>query len=284
MSCERDQVNQNGDTITTFLRRFWLLLSIFGLLGITSGVATALVSPTSYTAELRLGVGSQDLAAQTVPGFTASLEDLASSYARYLNDSSENVKRLTASAGLPTETQYSIDASPIPSSSVIRIEATATQPRAAVALAIASSKQLESALDATSDNLKDAEAQLAATAEAAADAGGRQSEAQQNLTEAIDRNASSQAISRLRAQLTSLTAEVSVDQAKQQAAASRYQNLYVNGGTIGVSVIRSASVVSTSTTSTLQRGAVLGLTGGLALGGLVAFVFQRRRAALELRS
>jgi ribosomal protein L7/L12 len=97
------------------------------LISTAGGVGLATTRPTLYTAEVRLAVGGTDLAAYAIPGFAAASRELASNYARYVTPG-------LVIDTLPNETSsklVGLGASPVPASNVIRVEATATDARAA---------------------------------------------------------------------------------------------------------------------------------------------------------
>ncbi len=109
------------------LGRRWPLVTLLVLISTAGGVGLATTRPTLYTAEVRLAVGGTDLAAYAIPGFAAASRELASNYARYVTPG-------LVIDTLPNETSsklVGLGASPVPASNVIRVEATATDARAA---------------------------------------------------------------------------------------------------------------------------------------------------------
>jgi len=107
--------------LTSLLRRWPLVLCLL-VLGGALGVGSVLLRPTTYTAEARLAVGGNDLAAQSVPGFALAAQQLASNYARYVDQTADPAALGTAAPGKVVL----ITASPIPASSIIRVEVSAT--------------------------------------------------------------------------------------------------------------------------------------------------------------
>ncbi len=85
------------------------------------GVGAALGQPTTTTGEFRLAVGQGEMSALNIPGYPTATKDLASNYARWVTD--QGVAGMRLPDGVT-----SLQASPLPDSSVIRIEATAADP------------------------------------------------------------------------------------------------------------------------------------------------------------
>ncbi len=105
------------------------------LLGALLGVLIALTQPTTYTAEYRLAVGQGEMSALNIPGYPTATKDLASNYSRWVTDHG------VAGMSLPDGVS-SLTASPLPDSSVVRIEAAAKEPEAATAGAKAAADAL----------------------------------------------------------------------------------------------------------------------------------------------
>lgn len=95
------------------------------MLGGALGIGSVLLRPTTYTAEARLAIGGNDLAAQSVPGFALAAQQLASNYARYVDQTADPAALGTAADSMPG-TVVGVTASPIPASSIIRVEVSAT--------------------------------------------------------------------------------------------------------------------------------------------------------------
>jgi len=111
--------------LTSLLRRWPLLLCLL-VLGGALGIGSVLLRPTTYTAEARLAVGGNDLAAQSVPGFALAAQQLASNYARYVDQTADPAALGSAAATTPGAVTL-VTASPIPASSIIRVEVSATR-------------------------------------------------------------------------------------------------------------------------------------------------------------
>jgi hypothetical protein len=105
--------------------RRWPLLLCLLVLGGALGIGSVLLRPTTYTAEARLAVGGNDLAAQSVPGFALAAQQLASNYARYVDQTADPAALGSAAESTPGMV-VGVTASPIPASSIIRVEVSAT--------------------------------------------------------------------------------------------------------------------------------------------------------------
>jgi hypothetical protein len=82
------------------------------------GAGVFLLLPSQYTAEARVVVGSQSIQAQAVPGYATATGQLATTYTRFFTPTSHG--------------GVSLSLSPIPQSSVIRVEATSDSTVASV--------------------------------------------------------------------------------------------------------------------------------------------------------
>ena len=107
-----------------------LLVVVLTLLGAGAGY---LRTPT-YASTVDVGVGTAGLSTNSVPGYVQAVQVLAGSYSRTID--SPDVTR-----GVARQTGFSeaaiaanLTASPVPDSSVIRLDATATAPEAAINL------------------------------------------------------------------------------------------------------------------------------------------------------
>lgn len=109
------------------LRRHRVAAVLVTILFTLLGVGVAVARPVTYTGEMRLAVGQGEMSALNIPGYPSATRDMASNYSRWVTD--QGVAGMTLPDGVLT-----LAASPMPGSSVIRIEATshdADQARAA---------------------------------------------------------------------------------------------------------------------------------------------------------
>ncbi|WP_432558156.1 hypothetical protein [Granulicoccus sp. GXG6511] len=115
-------------------RKHWVRTTIITLVGGLLGGLIGLVLPPSYTAETRVAVGAGDLTSAAIAGFPTAADNLASNYARYVNNT--GVAANTVAPGV------TLKASQIPDSNVIRIEAESRDSEEAKAGATAAANDL----------------------------------------------------------------------------------------------------------------------------------------------
>lgn len=96
--------------------------------GLALGLGVAAITPVTYTAETRLAVGTGELSNLNIPGYPTASSAMASNYARWVTDTGAG-GQVVAGDGV------SLQASPIPDSNVIRLEARSGDPDRAVATA-----------------------------------------------------------------------------------------------------------------------------------------------------
>jgi len=96
---------------------------VLAIVGAAAGFGLSTTHQTQFTAEARLAVGSNSLQAYQVAGFAVASEALAANYARFVSGSPATSQALDDALQARVKEITSIDASPIPDSNVIRIEA-----------------------------------------------------------------------------------------------------------------------------------------------------------------
>ncbi len=255
-------------------KRHWVMGVAVALIGAVIGVAVGFVIPVSYTAEARVAVGSGDLSAGAVAGFPLAASDLASNYARYVND------RGVANTDVPDG--VTLSASQIPESNVIRSEAVASDSAAAVSAANSMSAQLVKAVN-TGDK-QSVDQVFTAFTEAAKDDAAKQTQlaaAQHDLDVLLNKNgATKQAVQAARDQLTKATANASNSSTKAAALRQKYTNL-VDGDNAEANLqsIRTAVGATSNRMSRVSQLGLLGLIAGAAVGLVIAFGIERRNAA-----
>ena len=132
------------------MRDRWIMCVVLAIALAAAGFGLSTRHQTQFTAESRLAVGSNSLQAYQVAGFAIASQALAANYARFVSGSPATSKALGASLHERTRDITSISASPIPDSNVIRIEATATGPKVALAASNAIAKSLVEQVNAAS--------------------------------------------------------------------------------------------------------------------------------------
>lgn len=244
-------------------------------LGVAVGAVAALAAEPAFTAESRLVVGEQGLAAARIPGYVAATQALAGEYARY----AENTPELREQLPRGGEGVLSVTASPIPESSVIRVEVRATAGTTAVDAANAVSQVLIERVGAARPDVSSAEAEFSAsvtalqTAQAEAEAASARLEALQN-----DPDASAEDVGAAQAEVDQRAVRVATAELQQQALGGVYRDAYASSATSPtLVVIRPASGAVSDSRSRLQRNGLLGAVVGALVAAAV--VQGRRRLA-----
>jgi capsular polysaccharide biosynthesis protein len=262
----------------TAWRHHWILGVVAALLGAALGVAAAFAVPVTYTAESRVAVGSGDLTSGAIAGFPVAASQLASNYARYVND------RGVAATDLPEN--VTLSASQIPESNVIRIEVTSADPEAARS---AANRAAELLVEAVNGSGKTSAPEVAAEFEKAAkDDAAAQTElaaAQHDLDEELGKDKPSKSkVKSLRSDVTDATAKADNTSLTANALRQRYTNLVVSASTAAnLQLIRTADGLESNRTSLLARLGLAGLAAGAAVGLILAVVLERRRTRARTR-
>ncbi len=255
------------------LRRHWVSGTLITLLFAAIGVACAFVVPVTYTAEARVAVGSGDLTSGAIAGFPLAASQLASNYARYVNNAGV--------AGTDVPEGVELSASQIPDSNVIRIEATSTDPAAAAAAANTAATSLIDAVNADGDPRAAAVFdEFAKASEADAKAQTELAAAQQVLDRLLAKDQSTNAaIKSARAAVTDAAAKADQTSLTAGALRQKYTNLVANTSTAAkLQLVRTAEATSSNRTSWIERLGLLGLVVGLAVSLVVAV--RRERGAV----
>lgn len=267
--------NGSGSALAA-LRRHWLVAALAVLLLTLAGVAVGLTRPITYTGETRLAVGKGEMSALNIPGYPTAAKEMASNYSRWVTD--QGVSGIKPPAGT-----ISLSASPIPESSVIRIEATSTDPDTAVkASQTAADALVAEVAKARAENdpaeiMKDIVAHAPDLSKAQAGAGGNLAQYNRDL----GNKASADVLAAdLEAYAKADTARAQL-QAEQDARLDRYRRVVSQSSTEAdlVPIGQGAQIVSNDRNSTVQRTAMLGFGAGVLLALLVAALLDRRRRA-----
>jgi hypothetical protein len=250
----------------TAMRSYWVICLVLAVVGALGGLAVATQHQKQTTAEARLAVGSQDLQAYQVAGFAAASHELAADYARFVADSPTTQTVLSSALGSGSGRVLSLGASPIPDSSVVRIEATATTATAA-----------ERAADAIANNLVTRTAghtgqDLRALVKRHHAISLRVANQQAKVDEAEATDAATKVLAAAQAKLATLRME-------QTAVSVEYQKTVSAGDPqSSLRLIQPATVSGDDRKRTFELYTLAGLAAGLVLGLLVANVLARRRA------
>jgi len=271
----------------------WVFLAV--LLAVTCTVGGVFVGsqvPVRYTSEVRLSVGQSSLKTLSVPGYVQATEQLAGTYARYVNTGTEGLDDVGARLGLSPGSLVAATASPIAESNILRIQVEGTSGGAASLAATAIADSLVQQVNAPPDDRSaQKQALLRATRKSA--------EAQQAVTDAETALAAALEIYRrahpsLRDELQPPTSP-EIEEAKgalsdarstyalQQLAAQEATDAYQNAApedleNVGLTVVRAAGVVDDTRSRYLQWGGLAGLALGVVLGfSLLSLVSRRSR-------
>lgn len=254
-------------------RHHWILGVAAALLGAAIGVGAAFAVPVTYTAEARVAVGSGDLTSGAIAGFPVAASQLASNYARYVND------RGVAATDLPEN--VTLSASQIPESNVIRIEVQSADPEAARSAANQAAELLVDAVNGTGKtSAPDVAAEFEKAAKEDAEAQTELAAAEHDLDEELGKeNPSSSKVKRLRSDVTEAAAKAANTSLAANALRQRYTNLVVSASTAAnLQLIRTADGLESNRTSLMARLGLAGLAAGAAVGLILAVVLERRRS------
>ncbi|WP_298804316.1 hypothetical protein [uncultured Pseudokineococcus sp.] len=260
----------------TALRRHWVVGTALVLVGTGVGAATGVLLPDSYTSESRIAVGSNDLAALSVPGYSFAAQELAASTARYV-DNSQALGALEPVLGRDSEAVTDVAASPIPQSNIIRVEVTADNEAVATrGAAVITDYLLEQANRVNSSSDGDALlteyadlSQQVAEVSAALDDAERASESAGGILPST---------APVRAQAVDLSAQLDVLERRQMAVGEQYEDAVTSDDLAYqlVTVLEAAPSFDNAS-SQVQRYGLLGLVVGV-LAALLSAVLLERRA------
>jgi uncharacterized protein involved in exopolysaccharide biosynthesis len=254
-------------------RRHWPLGVLTALVGAALGLAAAFVVPVTHTAEARVAVGAGDLTSGAIAGFPVAASQLASNYARYVND--------RGVAGTDVPEGVTLSASQIPESNVIRIEAESSDPEAARTAANSAAEMLVDAVNTSGRTTTEdvhAEFQKAAKDDAAAQTALTAAQHDLDVLLAKD-NPSKAKVKAARADVTEAATKAADTTLRTNALRQRYTNL-VSGSSASANLllIRTADTLESNRTSMLARLGLVGLAVGAAAGLVLAMVLERKRS------
>lgn len=259
--------------------RWWIAL-VLVVLGAAAGVGAAYATPTDYTAEARVAVGSQSLDARVVAGYTQASQQLAADVSRYVNDLQAQ-QTLSTVLGDRARDISMVAASPIPSSSVVRVEVTASDRATAVDGAQAMAQNLTDTVNATtagsgSDALLQQYTDLSNKTSVAQQA---VADAKANLDSLTGARASQDELAAARAGVEQATSALDVLQVQQQAIGQRYRNsISSTPAASGLRIVVPGQIEYTSLSGDVQRNGLAGGVLGLLLALGIAVLLDRRRA------
>ncbi|WP_432508827.1 YveK family protein [Kineococcus auxinigenes] len=273
------QVTTTPTSPLTSVARRWKLTTALVLVGIGAGVGAAYTTPTVYTGEARVAVGSQSLDARVVAGYSEAIAQLASDVSRYVNDRQAQSDLEPVLGDLAGDVER-VSASPIAGSSVILVEVDAESAAAATRGAQTVAQQLVDEVNSTTaagpaellQQYTDITNQVAAAQQAASMAEGA-------LSAAVAAGRSQAQIDAARAAAEQSAAALDVLEVQQEALSAQYRNAVTNTPSAsGLSIVQEAEVSRTNASSKLQRYGLIGAALGFFAALLIAVLLERRRA------
>lgn len=266
----------------TALSRRWKLTTALVIVGIGAGIGVTYATPTTYTGEARVAVGSQSLDARLVAGYTDASQQLASDVSRYVNDRQATAD-LAPVLGDRADDVETVAASPIANSSVVTVEVTATSASAAAEGAQTIAQQLVNQVNGNTSSSQqvlqqytDITNQVETARQASANADGFLSSLRASSRTTPD------ALVQAQTAAEQAASALSVLEVQQDALASQYRNAVSNTPSAsGLTLVRQGAVIGTDRSREMQRNGLAGaaLFGILAL--LLAVRLERRRARRE---
>ncbi|RLV49290.1 hypothetical protein D9V37_12150 [Nocardioides mangrovicus] len=274
MSAQAQPAPDRRRTPVEALLRWWPLALVAAILGGAIGFYAAEVGPVTYTAEARVAVGAGDLTSGAIAGFPLAAEQLASNYARYVNDQ------------MLTGDDAAVAATPIPESNVIRIIATSDSSATARSSAQqAADKLIKAVNESSSTSGKSLLDSYQVAVSSLTRAQQSLTAAQAKLDQLTAAQASAAAIRAARARVVKATQTASIEEVRKDALASKYQSSVTSSTSSKLVMVQKAVTSSSDRSSRLQRYALLGVVSGAVVALLAANLLERlRRPRKRLRS
>lgn len=251
------------------LRRYPFVALLPVLVLAALGVAAGLQSNPTYKATSELAVRPLAPNIAQLPGAVQAAEDLATNESRLITSDGITAP-LARQFGTTTESIAGrISATPIPNSTIIKIQAEANSAASAVALANATASRFTAYVVAQIQSNTDAAKILRAYHAASVDLGSAQAAKQ-----AIERNGSSAP----RIAREEASATVDGAQLRRQALAAQYQTIAQSHATApSVEPFVMATTASNNRTSGLEIFGFAGVVAGMLIGTALALVLSNRR-------
>ncbi|WP_375491209.1 hypothetical protein [uncultured Jatrophihabitans sp.] len=266
--------NDREGPVFSLLKRWWLGVLLL-LVGAAAGLGIALPKATHYTAESRLVVGSNNLSSFQVPGFAEAAQELASNYARYVDNSSVVSADLSKALGPDTKSIVSVSASPIPSSAVVSVEVVAASQVAAREGAQAVANTL---IRLTATTTATQSAALLKTYETlTAQAQSASSKVGKLTSDIADAQSSHNSTTGLRRQLAAAQTSLASLRLQATAAGNKYETAVTDPPSQSqLNLVQTAAIIADSSRKTREIYAVAGAIVGLLVALVLASVLERR--------
>ena len=262
----------------TALRRH-AIVALIVLVGCTAaGVAWGYSQPVQYVAQAQLIAGAAGVTTTGTPAQAAAAETLAGTYSRVFDGDQVQALLREAMPDLPA-----VDASPIPDSSIIRIEATAGDPDVAVEAADAGVVALQTVVASLLSNqaaIEAAGAQMSAANQRLAAAETALAAAEDALSAVVVPGSNPAAYDAVAAaSAEALNAEADAEALRDQYVDVLSESIPGNG----VEPLAAAQLTSDTSAQRVQMGYAVGIVAGCLLGGGLAYLLEiirvQRRAA-----
>jgi capsular polysaccharide biosynthesis protein len=254
-------------------RHWWLPVLLAAWLG-AAGAFVGYHRTPIYTTSAVLNAGRIDVQAQSISGYTQASAYLATTYSRVVG-SGAVLAPVARRTGRPIDfVAANLSATPIPNSSVFRVQAKANSPQEAVTIANAAAAQI----------VRFAKSQTRGGHAAKLLAGyGAASARASRLASRAGAAKSQSGISA--AQLADMRRAAAVAALEAQGLQQQYVQQVANlKGAAEVTLLSPARTASSDRTQKTEIGAFIGLVAGLLLGGLLALrlALRGRRLATSI--
>jgi uncharacterized protein involved in exopolysaccharide biosynthesis len=273
--------------LRSILRRWPVVVAVTALI-VATAIAAALLQAPTYTASADVNVGRVDVRVQSLPGYVAGAQALASAYSR-VTTSDEVVTPLARRLGLSEGAVRSrLGATPVPEATIFRIFGSGSDVRDAVGFTRAATAQVEAYVGSRDDGRQALGDTLSAYREQSRTAAGlrerierlrdQQTAATASVTATPSGSDARRARERRSAEIARLQVALDTAELKMQSLGSRYQERGNElAATAGIEVISRPVTAASDRQRTLQRLLAVGLVAGVLLGSGLALVIDRRR-------
>lgn len=251
------------------LARHWVTAALIMLVGLVIGAGIGWVLPATYRAEERIAVVPTSTSAYALQGYPLGASSLASDYARWI--------RMTAAT---QEGTASVSASPVPDTSVIRIEAEAPSDEEARKAASDGSLQLRTAVDEATaarspevalESVREIQPKVA-EAQAAVDA------ASERYNSAIGARSATSTVNALRQELTDARTALAELQLQMNARSDLYRSVYASAqGNSKLEVTSPATDLGNNRITLMARYGLMGLGLGYVIAQILVVARDRKR-------
>jgi capsular polysaccharide biosynthesis protein len=263
----------------TSVRRHPLVVLLPAVLLLVIGVVVGSKKSPTYSAGATVNVGKSDINTQATPGYVQAAQALASTYSRVAMSQHVAIPVARQLNQSPAAVGGHITSVPIPNSPTFTITATGSSPQAAVTLANASVKALQTYVNQTATQ-QGGSAQLISQYEAAQSKADRLALTAGKLQAQLQLHRPGVTASKV----TAAKVAGQVAALKAQSLSGAYLNLGTNGSAPSLDVLQSPTSASSSNrTTNIEKYGVVGLVAGLAIGIAFAVLLGAMQATPRAR-